>query len=128
VGIDRPKKQLTGCQAVALVEMQAYSSPGFNQAFSVVLWDHNKKPVTKSMTATPAQVSVKMVIQADAITVDKAVGFTVTGQPASGYRLVNVTIAPLLVQAPGFRITLAVLCRLAPAILHLPGASATCRK
>jgi len=64
VRIDGPKSQLTGIQAVVLVEMDAYNSPGFNQPFSVVLWDQNKKPVTKSMTATPAQVTVKMVIQA----------------------------------------------------------------
>src|SRR5207302_1026182 len=94
------------------------------QPFSVVLWDQNKKPVTKSMTATPAQVTVKMVIQADAITVDKAVGFTVTGQPAAGYRLVNVTIAPLLVQATGLQNTLAGLVLLATDPIDLTGAKA----
>ncbi|TMF94372.1 MAG: hypothetical protein E6I10_11655 [Chloroflexi bacterium] len=124
VRIDGPKSQLTGIQAVVLVEMDAYNSPGFNQPFSVVLWDQNKKPVTKSMTATPAQVTVKMVIQADAITVDKAVGFTVTGQPAAGYRLVNVTIAPLLVQATGLQNTLAGLVLLATDPIDLTGAKA----
>jgi len=124
VRVDGPKSQLTGIQAVVLVEMDAYNSPGFNQPFSVVLWDKNKKPVTKSMTATPAQVSVKMVIQADAITVDKPVGFTVTGQPAAGYRLVNVTIAPLAVQATGLQNTLAGLVLLATDPIDLTGAKA----
>jgi YbbR domain-containing protein len=124
VRIDGPKSQLTGIQAVVLVEMDAYNSPGFNQPFSVVLWDTNKKPVTKSMTATPAQVSVKMVIQADAITVDKAVGWTVTGQPASGYRLVNVQIAPLMVQTTGLQNTLAGLVLLATDPIDITGAKA----
>jgi YbbR domain-containing protein len=122
VRIDGPKSQLAGIQAVVLVEMDAYNSPGFNQPFSVVLWDQNKKPVTKSMTATPAQVTVKMVIQADAITVDKPVGFTVTGQPAAGYRLVSVTIAPLLVQATGLQNTLAGLVLLATDPIDITGA------
>jgi YbbR domain-containing protein len=122
VRIDGPKSQLTGIQAVVLVEMDAYNSPGFNQPFSVVLWDTNKKPVTKSMTATPAQVSVKMVIQADAITVDKPVGWTLTGQPAAGYRLVNVQIAPTAVQATGLQNTLAGLVLLATDPIDLTGA------
>jgi len=122
VRIDGPKSQLTGIQAVVLVEMDAYNTPGFNQPFSVVIWDQNRKPVTKSMTATPAQVTVKMVIQADAITVDKPVGWTLTGQPAAGYRLVNVQIAPTAVQATGLQNTLAGLVLLATDPIDLTGA------
>src|SRR5207244_12755027 len=76
VRIDGPKSQLTGIQAVVLVEMDAYNSPGFNQPFSVVLWDQNKKPVSKSMTATHTTVTLKIVITAAAYSVDEAVWFT----------------------------------------------------
>jgi YbbR domain-containing protein len=124
VRIDGPKSQLTGVQAVVLIEMDAVNSPGFNQPYSVVLWDQNKKPVTKSMTVTPAQVTVKMVIQADAITVDKAVGWTLTGQPAAGFRLSNVQIAPLTVQATGLQNTLAGLVLLATDPIDITGAKA----
>jgi YbbR domain-containing protein len=58
------------------------------------------------MTATPSTVSVKMVIQADAVTLNKAVGFTVTGQPAAGYRVTNVQVAPVEVQATGLQAAL----------------------
>jgi hypothetical protein len=94
VRIDGPKSQLPDIQAVVLVDLDALVAPGFNQPYSVVVWDKNKKPLTKSMTVTPAQVTVKMVIQADAITVAKSVGFTLTGQPAAGYRVSNGHGAP----------------------------------
>ena len=124
VRIDGPKTQIAGIQAVVLVEMDAVNAPGFNQPFSVVLWDQNKKPVTKSMTVSPAQVTVKMVIQADAITVNKPVGFTITGQPAAGYRMSNVQIAPLEVQATGLQNTLAGLVLLATDPIDITGAKA----
>ena len=124
VRIDGPKTQLTGVQAVVLVDLDALVAPGFNQPYSVVLWDKNKKPVTKSMTVTPGQVSVKMVIQADAITVDKPVGFTVTGQPAAGYRMTNVQIVPTSVQATGLQNTLAGLVLLATDPIDITGAKA----
>jgi YbbR domain-containing protein len=90
----------------------------------VVVWDANKKPLTKSMTVTPPQVSVKMVIQADAITVAKSVGFTLTGQPAAGYRVSNVQIAPLEVQATGLQNTLTGLVLLATDPIDITGAKA----
>jgi len=72
----------------------------------VVIRDANKKPVAQT-TVTPAQVTVKMVIQADAITEAKPVGFTLTGQPANCYRVSNVQVAPLEVQATGLQGVLA---------------------
>jgi YbbR domain-containing protein len=123
VRIDGPKSQLTGIQAVVLVDLDALVAPGFNQPYSVVVWDKNKKPL-KSLVATPAQVSVKMVIQADAITVAKAVGFTLTGQPAAGYRVSNVQIAPLEVQATGLQNTLTGLVLLATDPIDITGAKA----
>ena len=122
VRIDGPKSQLTSIQAVVLVDLDALVAPGFNQPYSVVVWDKNKKPLTKSMTITPAQVTVKMVIQADAITVAKSVGFTLTGQPAAGYRVSNVQIAPLEVQATGLQNTLAGLVLLATDPIDISGA------
>ena len=122
VRIDGPKGQLTAIQAVVLVDLDALVAPGFNQPYPVVVWDKNKKPLTKSMTVTPAQVTVKMVIQADAITVAKSVGFTLTGQPAAGYRVSNVQIAPLEVQATGLQNTLAGLVLLATDPIDISGA------
>jgi len=123
VRIDGPKSQLTGVQAVVLVDLDALVAPGFNQPYSVVVWDKNKKTL-KSLVATPAQVSVKMVIQADAITVAKPVGFTLTGQPAAGYRVSNVQIAPLEVQATGLQNTLTGLVLLATDPIDITGAKA----
>jgi len=123
VRIDGPKSQLTDIQAVVLVDLDSLVAPGFNQPYSVVVWDKNKKTL-KSTTVTPAQVSVKMVIQADAITVAKSVGFTLTGQPAAGYRVSNVQIAPLEVQATGLQNTLAGLVLLATDPIDITGAKA----
>jgi len=123
VRIDGAKSQLTGVQAVVLVDLDALVAPGFNQPYSVVVWDKNKKTL-KSLVATPAQVSVKMVIQADAITVAKPVGFTLTGQPAAGYRVSNVQIAPLEVQATGLQNTLTGLVLLATDPIDITGAKA----
>jgi len=124
VRVDGPKSQLAGIQAVVLIEMDSVNAPGFTQPFSVVLWDQNKKPVTKSMTVSPANVTVKMVVQADAITVDKAVGFTLTGQQATGYRLTGVQVAPQVVQATGLANILAGLALLATDPIDLTGAKA----
>jgi hypothetical protein len=124
VRVDGPKSQLAGIQAVVLIEMDSVNAPGFTQPFSVVLWDQNKKPVTKSMTVSPANVTVKMVVQADAITVDKGAGFTLTGQPATGYRLTGVQVAPQVVQATGLANILAGLALLATDPIDLTGAKA----
>jgi YbbR domain-containing protein len=74
------------------------------------------------MTVTPPQVSIKMVIQADAVTLNKGVGFTITGQPATGYRVTNVQVAPLEVQATGLQNTLTSLLLLATDPVDITGA------
>lgn len=102
VRVDGPKNLLSGIQAVVVVDLDGLTAPGFTQVYSVVVRDANKKLV-KSTTATPPQVTVKMVIQADAITVSKAVGWTLGGQPAPGYRVSNVVISPLEVLATGLQ-------------------------
>ena len=122
VRVDGPKSQLTGIQAVVVIELANVTAPGFNVAYPVVVLDANKKALTKSVTVTPATVTVKMVIQADAITVAKPVGFTLTGQPAAGYRVNNVQIAPLEVQATGLLNSLTVLNLLATDPVDITGA------
>lgn len=106
VQVDGPKKLLAGLEAVAVVPLNGVSAPGINTTYPVTIRDSSKKEVTKSFTVTPANVTVKIAIQADAITLDKPVGFTLTGQPAAGYRVNNVTVAPLEVQATGLQNTL----------------------
>jgi YbbR domain-containing protein len=107
VKVDGPKSQLAGIQAVVVVDLEPLQAPGFTSTFPVVIRDANKKPVPQ-MTVTPASVSVKMAIQADAITVPKPVGWTLTGQPAAGFRVSNVQIAPLEVQATGLQSALGI--------------------
>ncbi len=121
VRVDGPKSQLAGIQAVVIVDLASVTASGSNQPFTVVVWNANKKTVPQ-MTVTPPQVSVKMVIQADAITLNKPVGFTVTGQPAAGYRMTNVQVAPLEVQATGLQNTLAGLLLMATDPVDITGA------
>ena len=104
VRVDGPKSQLTGIEAVVLVDLDSVPAPGINTTYAVVVRDaKTKKPPLTKMTITPVQVTVKMVVQADAITVPKPVGWTLTGQPAACYRVSNVQIAPLEVQATGLQ-------------------------
>jgi hypothetical protein len=106
VRVDGPKSQLSGIQAVVIVDLANVTAPGTTAPMTVHIWNASKKDVPQ-MTVTPPTVSVKMVIQADAVTLNKGVGWTVTGQPASGYRVTNVQVAPLEVQATGLQNTLA---------------------
>jgi YbbR domain-containing protein len=121
VRIDGPKSQLKDLQAVVLVDLEGLAPPGITQALQVVVRDANKK-LLPSMKATPAQVTVKIVIQADAITLAKAVGWTLTGQPAAGYRVTNVVIAPLEVQATGLQNVLGQIRLLATDPIDISGA------
>ena len=123
VKVDGPKSQLTGIEAVVLVDLDGLQAPGINQPYAVVIRDaKTKKPPLTKMTITPVQVTVKMVIQADAITVPKPVGWTLTGQPAACYRVSNVQIAPLEVQATGLQNTLTGLALLATDPVDVTGA------
>jgi YbbR domain-containing protein len=121
VRVDGPKSQLGGIQAVVIIDLAVVGPPGNTQPFTVQVWNASKKPVPQ-MTVTPAQVSVKMVIQADAITLNKGVGFTVTGQPAAGYRMTNVQVAPAEVQATGLQAALAALQLVATDPVDVSGA------
>jgi hypothetical protein len=123
VRVDGPKSQLAGIQAVVIVDLASVTAPGTTQPVQVVIWNASKK-IVPQMTVTPPTVSVKMVIQADAITLNKPVGFTITGQPASCYHLSNVQIAPLEVQATGLQNTLAGLLLLATDPVDITAAKA----
>ena len=101
VQVSGPKSALTGVQAVVRVPMESIQVPGLNTTFPVVIADAKGNPV--KATVTPPNVTVKIVVQADAITLDKPVGWTLTGQPAPGYRVSNVTLSPLQVQATGLQ-------------------------
>lgn len=121
VTVQGPKSQMTGIQAVVVVDLEGVQLPGTNQTIKVVVWDANKKPLT-TVSVNPTQVTVKMVIQADAITVAKPVGFTLTGQPAPCYHVSGVQIAPLEVQATGFQSTLSTFSLLATDPVDVSGA------
>ena len=121
VRVDGPKSQLGGIQAVVIIDLANVTAPGTTAPVLVQVLNASKKPV-QQMTATPPQVSVKMVIQADAVTLNKPVGFTLTGQPAAGYRVTNVQIAPLEVQATGLQNTLAALLLMATDPVDISGA------
>jgi len=121
--VDGPKSQLSGIQAVVIVDLATVTAPGSTQPVTVVVWNASRK-IVPQMTVTPPQVSVKMVIQADAVTLNKGVGFTLTGQPAAGYRMTNVQVAPLDVQATGLQTTLSLLVLLATDPVDITGAKA----
>jgi YbbR domain-containing protein len=123
VRIDGPKSLLNGARAVVLVDLDGLQAPGFNQPYSVVVWDASKRPI-RGTTVTPAQVTVKLVIQADALTVPKPVGWTLTGQPAAGYRVANVQIAPLEVLTTGLQNSLTGLVLLATDPVDISNATA----
>jgi hypothetical protein len=120
VRVDGPKSQLGGIQAVVIIDLANVTAPGTTAPVLVQVLNASKKPVPQ-MTVTPPQVSVKMVIQADAVTLNKPVGFTLTGQPAAGYRVTNVQIAPLEVQATGLQNTLAALLLMATDPVDITG-------
>jgi YbbR domain-containing protein len=105
VRIDGPKSELTGIQAVVQVDLAGQQGP-FETPNTVVV--RGAKGVLKGIVITPPQVSVKMTIQADAVTETKPVGWTLVGQPAAGYRVSNVQLSPLQVNATGLLNTLAV--------------------
>ena len=113
VEVEGPKTLLATAEAVVLVDLATDPTQlSANVSYIVVVRDtKTKKPIQSKVT--PPQVSVKIVIQADAITVPKPVGWTVTGQPAAGYRITNVQIAPVEVQATGLQTIWATLSLLA---------------
>ncbi len=104
VTIQGPQSQLAGIDAVVLVDLEGRQSP-FEEPLGVVVRDATKKRLD-TLSVTPAEVTVKMTIQADAVAETKTVGFSLTGQPAAGYRVTNATISPVTVSVTGLAATL----------------------
>jgi hypothetical protein len=124
VRVDGPKSQLGDIRAVVIIDLALLTAPGSTAPVTVQVWNTNKPGKTvPQMTVTPPQVSVKMVIQADAITINKPVGWTLTGQPATCYHVGNVQIAPLEVQATGLQTALTGLILLATDPVDISGNS-----
>ncbi|HEY0492308.1 MAG TPA: CdaR family protein [Candidatus Dormibacteraeota bacterium] len=126
VRLDGPKSQLAGIQAFVQVDLDQLQGP-FDQNYPVLVRDASKK-TPKSITVTPSQVSVKMTIQADAVTVTKPVGWTLSGQPAPGYRVSNVILSPLQVNATGLLNQLAGINLLSTDAVDVNGATADITK
>ena len=103
VQVSGPKSKLSSINAVVPVSLSSAAAPGINNTYPVLILDANKKDITRTVSVNPPNVTVKMVVVADAITVNKPVGFTLTGQPAAGYRVTNVQISPLVVEATGLQ-------------------------
>lgn len=122
VQVAGPKSLLPGIQVVVVVDLDGVVAP-FNQAVNVVVRDAKKQPLTK-MIVTPPQVSVKMTIQADAVTLTKTAGFTITGQPASGYRVTNATVSPVTVSLTGLSAVLSGLGQVASDPVDISNATA----
>jgi hypothetical protein len=106
VVIQGPKSLLNGIEAVIYIDLEGLQSPIPGNQLTIQVRDANKKPLSK-MTVRPPTVELKMSIQADAVTETKAAGFTVTGQPATGYRVTNIQVTPVFVNATGLVATLA---------------------
>src|SRR2546422_602622 len=79
--LDGPKSDCAGTRDVGQVDLDNLQASTTTTPIGVIRDAKTKKAVPQ-MTVTPPQVSVKMVIQADAMTVAKPVGWTLTGQPA----------------------------------------------
>jgi YbbR domain-containing protein len=105
VTVQGPKSGLLGSQAVVTLDLAGRQGPS-NPTVIVRVLDSYGKPL-EQMSAVPAEVTVHVVIEADAITETKAVGFSLTGQPATGYRVVNAQVNPLTVTVTGLAGTLA---------------------
>jgi YbbR domain-containing protein len=105
VTVQGPRSGLLGSQAVVTVDLAGRQAPGNPTAIVHVLDSYGKS--LDQMSAVPAEVTVHFVIEADAITVTKGVGFTLTGQPAAGYRIANAQVNPTSVSVTGLAGTLA---------------------
>lgn len=104
VSVAGPKSLLTGVDAYVVVHLDSHQS-FFQETPVVAVRDQKKKPIT-GLSISPATVSVKVTIQADAVTETKVAGWSLTGQPAAGYRVTNVTVTPIQVSVTGLAATL----------------------
>jgi len=104
VSVAGPKSLLANIDAYVVIGLDSHQS-FFQDTPIVSVRDQKKKPVP-GLLISPATVTVKVTIQADAVTEAKVAGWTLTGQPAPGYRVSNVTLTPLEVSVTGLAATL----------------------
>jgi len=104
VSVAGAKSLLTGIDAYVTVDLAGHQS-FFEETPVVNVRDPSKKTI-QGLAISPATVTVKVTIQADAVTETKVVGWTLTGQAASGYKVMGVTVTPLEVSATGLAATL----------------------
>lgn len=104
VSVAGPKSLLTAIDAYVVVDLDGRQS-FFQETPVVRVRDQKKKDIT-GLSISPAAVSVKVTIQADAVTETKTAAWNLTGQPAPGYRVANVTISPIGVSVTGLAATL----------------------
>ena len=104
VSVAGPKSLLANIDAYVVIDLDSHQS-FFQDSPVVGVRDQKKKPI-QGLLISPATVTVKVTIQADAVTEAKVAGWTLTGQPAPGYRVSSVTITPLEVSVTGLAATL----------------------
>jgi YbbR domain-containing protein len=104
VSVAGPKSLLANIDAYVVITLDGHQS--FFQDTPIVSVRDQKKKLVPGLLISPATVTVKVTIQADAVTEAKVVGWTLTGQPAPGYRVSNVTVTPLEVSVTGLAATL----------------------
>lgn len=104
VSVAGPKSLLSGIEAYVVVDLAGHQS-FFEETPVVGVRDQAKKPI-QGLAISPATVTVKVTVQADAVTETKVVGWTLTGQAAPGYKVTDVTVLPLQVNVTGLAATL----------------------
>ena len=121
VTIDGPKSQLAGAETWVTVDLAGQEAP-FQQTATVIILDSSKKPLSH-MTAVPPQVVVEVAVQANNVTETRTVGFTLSGQPASGFRVTGADVTPLTVAVTGLPAILAGLAQVLADPIDITGAS-----
>jgi len=120
-----PQSQLAGAEAVVQVDLEGQQQSTPEQALTVLVRDQPGHKRLDRVSASPAQVAVKIVIQPDAVAETKPVVLAnLVGQPAVGYRVANITITPLTVTATGLAVTLDAIPRLEADPVDITNASA----
>ena len=110
VSVAGPKTLLSGIDAYVVVDLAGHQS-FFEEAPVVNVRDQAKKAI-QGLAISPATVTVKVTVQADAVTETKVVGWTLTGEAAPGYKVTAVTVMPLQVSATGLAATLDTLAQI----------------
>jgi YbbR domain-containing protein len=122
VSVAGPKSLLSNIDAYVVIDLDGHQS-FFQDSPVVAVRDPKKKPIP-GLLISPATVTVKVTIQADAVTETKVAGWTLTGQPAPGYRVSNVTITPLEVSVSGLAATLDTIQQMATDPIDISNATA----